>query len=135
MTSPAADGIGLAEIGQIAVPVKDVARATAFYRDVLGLRFLFEAPNPLSFFDAGGVRLMLSVASEAKYDHPSSILYFRVADIGEAHRQLAARGVAFSQGPHKVAELGTYDLWLAFFEDGEGNTHALLSEVPRPAAG
>jgi catechol 2,3-dioxygenase-like lactoylglutathione lyase family enzyme len=124
-----AESVRLSEIGQIAVPVKDVARATLFYRDKLGLRFLFDTPNPMSFFDAGGVRLMLSLASERKYDHPSSILYFRVPDIGEAHRQLSERGVAFSQAPHKVADLGTHELWLAFFEDGEGSTHALLSEV------
>lgn len=121
----------LSEIGQIAIPVRDVARATAFYRDVLGLRLLFEAPGPLSFFDAGGIRLMLSLPSDAEFDHPASVLYFRVADIGEAHRQLAARGVAFRQGPHRVAELGTHELWMAFFEDGEGSVHALMSEVPR----
>jgi catechol 2,3-dioxygenase-like lactoylglutathione lyase family enzyme len=122
----------LGQIGQIAIPVKDVARATAFYRDRLGLPLLFEAPGPLSFFDAGGVRLMLSLPSEAKFDHPASILYFRVPDIGAAHQELAGRGVAFLQEPHKVAELGPVDLWLAFFEDGEGSTHALLSEVRGP---
>jgi methylmalonyl-CoA/ethylmalonyl-CoA epimerase len=72
---------------------------------------------------------MLTLASEPKYDHPSSILYFRVPDIVEAHRQLSERGVAFNRAPHKVADLGTHELWLAFFEDGEGSTHALLSEV------
>jgi methylmalonyl-CoA/ethylmalonyl-CoA epimerase len=131
----AEEGVRLSEIGQIAVPVKDVARATAFYRDALGLRLLFEVPGPMSFFDAGGVRLMLSLASEAAYDHPSSILYFRVPDIGAAHRQLAARGVPFIQPPHKVADLGTHELWLAFFGDGEGSTHALLSEVAVTARG
>ena len=124
-----AEAVQLSQIGQIAVPVHDVARATAFYRDALGLRLLFEAPGPLAFFDAGGVRLMLSLPSDEAQDHPASILYFRVADIGEAHRQLGARGVAFSQPPHKVAELGTHELWLAFFEDGEGSTHALMAEV------
>ncbi|NJD11256.1 MAG: VOC family protein [Gemmatimonadetes bacterium] len=123
------ESVRLSAIGQIAVPVQDVARATAFYRDVLGLRLLFEAPGPLSFFDAGGVRLMLSLASHPEFDHPSSILYFRVADIAEAHRQLSARGVVFRQPPHQAADLGTHLLWLAFFADGECSTHALLSEV------
>jgi len=125
-----ADVVRLSEIGQLAIPVKDVARATAFYRDALGLRLLFEVPGPMSFFDAGGVRLMLSLPSAAEFDHPSSILYFRVSDIAEAHRQLEGRGVVFVRPPHRVAELGTHELWLAFFEDGEGSTHALMSEVP-----
>src|SRR5512138_1815218 len=120
----------LAEIGQIAIPVRDVARATAFYRDRLGLRLLFEVPGPMSFFDAGGVRLMLSRASAPEFDHAASILYFRVPDIAAAHRQLAARGVAFRQAPHKAADLGTHELWLAFFEDSEGSVLALMAEVP-----
>ena len=123
----------LSELGQIAVPVKDVARATAFYRDALGLRLLFEAPGPLAFFDAGGVRLMLALPSAPAFDHPASILYFRVPDIVEAHAQLAGRGVVFMQPPHRAADLGTHELWLAFFEDGEGSIHALLSEIPKHA--
>jgi len=124
------DTVQLSQIGQISIPVQDVARATAFYRDRLGLRLLFEVPGPMSFFDAGGVRLMLSLASDPAFDHPASILYFRVADIAEAHRQLSARGVVFRQPPHKAADLGTQELWLAFLDDGEGSVHALLSEVP-----
>ena len=121
----------LGEIGQIAVAVRDVARATAFYRDALGLPLLFEAPPGLSFFDCGGVRLMLSLPEGEGQDHPASVLYFRVADIAAAHRQLSARGVAFIDEPHKVAELPTHELWLAFFRDGELSVHALMSEVPR----
>lgn len=121
----------LGEIGQIAVPVHDVARATAFYRDVLGLPLLFEAPPGLAFFDCGGVRLMLSLPVGEGQDHPASVLYFRVPDIAAAHRELSARGVAFIEGPHRVAELPTHELWLAFFRDGEVSTHALMSEVPR----
>jgi len=127
---PNPQALQLAEIGQIAIPVRDVARATSFYRDRLGLRLLFETPNPMAFLDAGGVRLMLSLPTDASQDHAASILYFRVAAIGEAHRELSDRGVEFVQTPHKVADLGTHELWLAFFEDGEGNTHALMSEVP-----
>ena len=124
------ESVQLSQIGQIAIPVQDVARATAFYRDCLGLRLLYEVPGPMSFFDAGGVRLMVSRASAPEFDHAASILYFRVPDIAAAHRQLAARGVAFRQAPHKAADLGTHELWLAFFDDGEGSMHALLSEVP-----
>lgn len=122
----------LGPIGQIAIPVRDVARATAFYRDTLGLPLLFEAPPGLAFFDSGGVRLMLSLPEGEGQDHPASVLYFRVPDIGAAFRELQARGVAFVGEPHKVAELPTHDLWLAFFRDGELSMHALMGEVPRP---
>jgi methylmalonyl-CoA/ethylmalonyl-CoA epimerase len=121
--------LALSAIGQIAMPVRDPARATAFYRDVLRLPFLFAAP-PLAFFDCAGIRLMLTVPESAEHDHPGSILYFRVADIVAAHAELSARGVRFTGSPHRVARLSDHELWLAFFADGEGNTLALMSEVP-----
>ena len=121
--------LALSAIGQIAMPVRDPARATAFYRDVLRLPFLFDAP-PLAFFDCAGIRLMLTVPEVAEHDHPGSILYFRVADIASAHAELSARGVRFTATPHCVARLSDHELWLAFFPDGEGNTLALMSEVP-----
>lgn len=117
-------------IGQISVPVEDLDRATAFYRDKLGLRFLFRAPPGMAFFDCGGVRLMLGVA-ESDADAGASILYFTVDDIEAAHAALAERGVDFVQPPQKVAEMEDHELWLAFFEDADRNTMALMSEVPR----
>lgn len=124
------ESIRLTGIGQIAVNVRDVEGAVAFYRDALGLRFLFEVPG-LAFFDCGGVRLMLSRPESGEFDHPSSVLYFRVADIRAAHGALAARGVAFRDGPHKIADMPDHELWMAFFEDGQSNVMALMAEVPR----
>ena len=124
-----AGSLALSAIGQIAMPVRDPGRATAFYRDVLRLPFLFAAPS-LAFFDCAGVRLMLSVPESAADDHPGSILYFRVSDIAFAHADLVGRGVHFQADPHPVARLPDHELWLAFFDDGEGNTLALMSEVP-----
>lgn len=124
-----APGLGLSQIGQISITVQDVGRATAFYRDALGMRFLFEAPPKLAFFDCGGVRLMLSTAEEAEFDHPSSILYFKVDDIRATHAAMSARGVEFRNEPHLVAKLPDHELWMAFFRDSEGNTLALMSEV------
>ena len=118
----------LSQIGQIAIVVHDVEKATAFYRDTLGMKFLFAAPN-LSFFDCGGVRLMLSLPSEPKFDHPASILYYKVADIHATHDVLASRGVLFDQPPHFVARLPDHDLWLAEFRDPDDNVLALMSEV------
>ena len=74
----------LTQIGQIAINVDDLQRAIAFYRDTLGMRFLFQAPGGLAFFDVGGVRLMLGVAEKAEFSHPASILYYKVDDIDGA---------------------------------------------------
>ena len=125
------DFAGLSQIGQVAINVQDVERATAFYRDTLGMRFLFAFPG-LAFFDCGGVRLMLSRAEDPKLDHPASILYYRVADIEAAHQALAARGVRFETGPHLVARMPDHELWLAEFNDSEDNVLALMAEK-RPA--
>src|SRR3990172_7429565 len=121
----------LKSIGQISVNAKEVPRAVGFYRDALGLRFLFEAPPQLAFFDCGGVRLMLSRPEKPEFDHPGSILYFKVDEIRAAADSLGSRGVRFEERPHKVASLPDHDLWLASFRDSEGNLLALMSEVRR----
>jgi methylmalonyl-CoA/ethylmalonyl-CoA epimerase len=125
------DAFGLSSIGQIAVTARDLPRAAAFYGGVLGLPRLLEAPG-LAFFDAGGVRLMLSIPERGEFDHPTSILYFRVADIQAAANELRARGVTFEEEPHRIARLPDHDLWIGAFRDSEGNMLALMSEV-RPA--
>ena len=117
-------------IGQIAVNVRDLERAVAFYRDALGLPLLFQVPG-LAFFDCGGVRLMLSRPETPEFDHASSVLYFRVADIEAAHGELAGRGVAFRDAPHKIADMPDHELWMTFFDDTEGNLHALMAEKRR----
>jgi methylmalonyl-CoA/ethylmalonyl-CoA epimerase len=122
----------LESIGQIAVNVKDTARARAFYRDVLGLRHLFDAGPNLAFFQCGGVRLMLSPASGPEHDHPGSIVYYKVADIVATHQAMAARGAVFEKGPHLVANMPDHELWMAFLRDTEGNLLALMEEK-RPA--
>ena len=114
-------------VGQIAINAKDLERATTFYRDRLGLEHLFTVPQ-MSFFDCGGTRLMLGVAEKPEFDHPSSILYFVTADIESAHAALVRDGVTSEGEPHKVADLGDRDLWLAFFRDSEGNVMALMEE-------
>jgi methylmalonyl-CoA/ethylmalonyl-CoA epimerase len=126
--SGAAPRFGLSSIGQIAVQVRDTARATAFYRDRLGMKLLFSA-GAMAFFDAGGVRLMLSTPEKPEFDHPSSIIYFRVADLALAHDALRGRGVKFREEPHLLARMPDHELWMAFFEDSEGNVMALMSEI------
>ena len=118
----------LSTIGQISMNARDIGRATAFYRDILGLRFLFSA-GTMSFFDCEGIRLMLGVASAPEYDHPGSILYFRVDDIRGMHAALTEQGVKFRAAPHLVARMPDHELWMAFFDDTEGNTLALMAEI------
>jgi len=120
---------GLRTLGQLSMNAKDLGRATAFYRDILGVPFLFEVPK-MAFFDLEGIRLMLATPEMPAYDHPGSILYFRVADIGEARATLAQRGVAFDTEPQMIANMGDHELWMAFFKDSEGNQLALMAEVP-----
>lgn len=122
--------IGITRLGQIAINVHDIDRATAFYRDKLGLPLLFTA-GKLAFFDCGGVRLMLTLPEKPEFDHPSSILYFSVPDIAAAHRQMLASGAHFEDEPHFIAKMPTHDLWMSFFRDSEQNLLGLMSEVAR----
>lgn len=128
--SAASASLGIQNIGQISIMVQDLPRATAFYRDALGLPLLFTVPN-LAFFDCGGVRLMLGPAETPEFDHPSSILYFRVPEINAAYKILLERGVQSVEPPRLIAPMPSYDLWMAAFRDSEGNVHQLMSEVPR----
>jgi predicted enzyme related to lactoylglutathione lyase len=123
--------LSAASIGQASINVHDVERAVAFYRDALGMRFLFQAGPKMAFFDCGGVRLMLAVAEKPEFDHPSSIFYFKVGHIQAVAATLQSRGVQFDAPPHFLAAMPDHDLWMAFFRDSEGNLQALMSEVPR----
>jgi catechol 2,3-dioxygenase-like lactoylglutathione lyase family enzyme len=126
MSSPTA-AVGaplLQKVGQIAVRASELPRAVRFYRDVLGLDYLFEAPG-LAFFQCGGVQLMLSGAETPEFDHAASVLYFDVAEIQVAYRALVQRGVRFRDEPHIVHRAAEQQLWMAFFDDSEGNVFAI----------
>ncbi len=125
---------GLSAIEQIAVNAHDIERAVNFYRDKLGMKLLFIVPPNLAFFDCDGIRLMLSLPAKPEFDHPGSILYFKVDDIHQATETLTARGVQFEEQPAFVADMGAYDLWLAAFRDSENNLLALMSHVPKKAS-
>ena len=121
-------GFGLGQIGQIAVPVTDIDRAIAFYRDTLGMRFLFAAPPGLGFFDCGGVRLMLDAPAKDRAGQ-ASVIYYMVDDLTAAHEKLTERGVTFEAAPHLVAPMPDHDLWMAFFRDPDDNLLAMMCEV------
>lgn len=119
---------GLKQIGQIAVPVTDITRAIQFYRDILGMQFLFQAPPGLAFFDLNGVRLMLDGPAKAQAGN-SSVIYYKVADLQAAFGELSRRGVHFEANPHLIAKMPDHDLWMAFLRDPDKNLIALMCEV------
>jgi methylmalonyl-CoA/ethylmalonyl-CoA epimerase len=122
--------LALSQIGQISVTVHNLERAVEFYRDKLGMKHLFTVPH-MAFFDCNGIRLMLGIPEKPEFDHPSSVLYFKVDDIQSAFKTLSERGVKFEGQPHLVAKLEIHDLWMAFFRDSENNLLSLMSEVVR----
>lgn len=123
----ASDGGLVSRIGQISVTVRDLDAAADFYRDTLGLRELFRAGG-MAFLRCGDQRVMLALPEEPEGPTPSSILYFEVQDLDGAHAHLVEVGVPFERGPHKVADLGNRELWMAFFRDPDDHLMALMSE-------
>ena len=121
---------GLGRIGQIAMHVRDLRSAVTFYRDVLGLPLLFEAPPKLAFFDCAGQRLMLAEPKDGEAARGNSVLYFTVSDVHAAHATLTARGVPFVDAPHLIARLADREIWMAFLRDPEENLLAIMAEVP-----
>ena len=118
----------VSDIGQIAIIVGDVAKATAFYRDVLGLKFLFPAGPTMAFLAAGSVRIMLTTPQGAGTVGKNSILYFKVADIAATHAAIVARGADAVSPPRLIAEMPDHELWMAAVRDPEGNVIELMSE-------
>lgn len=116
---------------QVNMPVQDIEQAARFYGDVLGLPLLGRRGD-LAFFRAGHVRLLVERAGEAggRYGHPGSVLYFRVDDLDAAVALFRERGVNFVEEPAMVSRNAAFETWMAFFDDGQWNTHALVAEVP-----
>jgi methylmalonyl-CoA/ethylmalonyl-CoA epimerase len=115
-------------VAQIALSVRDLNRANSFYRDALGLKHLFDAPN-MSFFDLGGSRLMLS-AQGGEPGGRGTLIYLKVADVATAHADLTAKGAHFEQPPHVIGRSPTAEVWLAWCADPDGNLLGLMSEKP-----
>lgn len=123
-----AEALEITAVGQIAINCHDLKRAKEFYRDKLGMRFLYEFPG-LAFFDCGGVRLMLSEPEKPEFDHPGSIIYYSVADIHLASRAIVDKGVALEHEPQLIARMPDHDLWMSFLRDSEGNLLGLMAEM------
>jgi methylmalonyl-CoA/ethylmalonyl-CoA epimerase len=128
--------LNLSQIGQIALPVSDVDRSEEFYATVVGLRKLYRYGN-LSFFDCAGVRLLLEKVHDGATPRRGGCIYFRCADIALTVAELKRRGVTLTYQPHLIAKMDDHDLWMAFFDDPDGHTLAVMQEAPKgyvPAA-
>lgn len=120
----------LGPLGQVSMLTRSASGAETWYRDTLGLGHIFTFGD-LVFFDCGGTRLFLRQVSDDEW-RPSSILYFLVDDMERAYGTLTSRGVAFQGAPHVIFRddsTGTEE-WMAFFEDPDGNTLAVMARVP-----
>jgi len=123
-----------AKVAQLLIPVEDFDKGVAFYRDTLGIPFLFAAPPQMAFFDCGGVRLLVGVLPKGQAPQRGSAIYFKVPVIHAVHSELNGKGVRFRKEPHVAHRTPEYELWLAEFADPDGNQLALMSEAaPRGA--
>jgi methylmalonyl-CoA/ethylmalonyl-CoA epimerase len=122
--------LNLNQIGQLALPVLDVDRSEVFYEQVIGLRKLYRFGD-LSFFDCAGVRLLLEKVNDRLEFRPQGCIYFRCADIALTVAELQRRGVTFTHRPHLIAAMDDHDLWMAFFNDPDGHTLAVMQEAPK----
>jgi len=123
--------VSLSKIRQVALPVNDVATATRFYRDTLGMRHLFDAPPALSFFDCGGVQLMLAGPEAQGKDggEQHAVLFYDVSDIKDAHGKIKSSGARSIEEPRVIARMNGREIWISSFDDGQGNVVSLMSDV------
>jgi predicted enzyme related to lactoylglutathione lyase len=129
MPMPQASDLADATVGQLLIPVEDLDRAIPYYRDTLGLKYLFSAPPQMSFFQAGSVRLLVGVPEAGQPRARGSAVYFKVSDIHAVHATLKQRGVEFPSEPKLIHKTPTTELWLAEFQDPDGNQLVLMSET------
>ena len=117
-----------ATLAQVMVPIEDFERGTAFYRDILGLPFLFAAPPQMAFFQCGSVRLLVGVLPPDRPRQRGGALYFQVPDIQAVFGALRDKGVRFLSDPHVVHRTPKVELWLAEFKEPDQNQLALMAE-------
>jgi catechol 2,3-dioxygenase-like lactoylglutathione lyase family enzyme len=121
--------VSILGITQLSIRVHDIPASVRFYNETLGLPLLFSQEN-MALLDCDGIRLLLSIPEKPEFDHPGSIVYFKVENIAESHQSLLAKEVDIVSKPHKIAEFNGFSVWMSFFHDPDGNVLALTSEVP-----
>lgn len=120
------------KLAQVALGVRDLGRATAFYTELLGYppAGIFDPPG-LVFFDLEGVRLLLEVGA------PAALLYLQVDSVRLQVEELRGHGtsvveeprVIFRHADDSLGPAGT-DEWMAFVRDSEGNLLGFASHEP-----
>jgi predicted enzyme related to lactoylglutathione lyase len=115
-------------VAQIAVTVSDVETATQFYRDIIGLRFLFSAGPNLAFLSDGALRIMLSTPQGAGKVGANSILYFKVDDIESAFADMVEKGATSERPPQLAAQMPDHQLWIGFLRDPDSNLVGIMEE-------
>ena len=131
MTQNATASLTGISLGQVALTVRDVGASTTFYRDRVGLPFLFAAGPGLAFFGVGPTRLMLSAGEEGFTPGSGTVLYMKVADLGATWTAMQERGVTFVDAPHLIAPMPDHDLWMCFFRDPDEHLWGLMAELPK----
>ena len=120
MTSP------LRSVAAVRIFVSDLERARAFYRDAVGLSETGSGPAYV-VFALGTTTIVLEAVPLHEPEHDELVgrllgVSFDVADVEQAQRELAARGVGFLGPPEKQDWGGT----LAFACDPDGNIITLV---------
>ena len=129
----AADGkVALSKIRQIAIPVRDIKEGARFYRDILGMRHLFDAPPALSFFDCGGVQLMLAgpEAQGKDGEEQHAVIFYDVSDIKATHAKIKSSGARSLEEPRVITRMNGREIWISSVSDGQGNVVGLMSDLP-----
>jgi len=126
------DAVSLSRIRQIAIPVNSVEDAKSFYRDTLGLKHLFDAPPGLSFFDCGGVQLMLAGPAAQGKDgsQQHAVIFYDVSDIKTTHARIKSSGVKSLEEPRVITRMNGREIWISSVSDGQGNVVGFMSDVP-----
>ncbi len=117
-------------IGQIAICVDDMQTSRTFYKDILGLTLLFDAGPNLSFFDCGGIRLMLTTLQGKEEDHNTSVIYYKVSDIEAVFKAFEKQDVVIERPPQLAAKMTDHHLWMGFIRDPNANLIGIMAEVP-----
>ena len=120
----------LAGIMQVAIPAKDVDRASAFYAEKLGMQLLFKPSPTMAFLACGDTRIYLDANSGVAGIEGNTLLYFRATDIERAHRSFQERGVEIKEPPHVIARLPDREVWLMWIRDSESNLLGVMQEKP-----
>ena len=118
----------ISEIGQVAITVENIQKSLVFYRDILGLKYLFSPSEHLAFLQCGVTRIMLSTPQGAGEIGKNSILYFKTTHIEDTFRDLVSQGAGKEREPQMAAKMEDHELWIGFLRDPDSNLVGIMEE-------